>query len=74
MIGTEISYVTDSGETLQAWDSLAIAPNELDSGSELYNGGTVEGNIAIAVPDETDGLIRVRTGFINYQEAFFETE
>jgi hypothetical protein len=74
MMGTEIAFVANSGETLQAWDSIAIAPNELDSSAELYQGGSAEGNVAIALPDGDDGLIRVRTGFLDQQEAFFETE
>lgn len=74
MMGVEIAYVTDSGETINAWDSMAVAPDELDSAAELYNGGSASGNVALAVPEEGDGLIRVRLGFLDQEEAFFTTQ
>lgn len=74
MMGVEIAYVADSGETINAWDSMAIAPDELDSAAELYNGGSASGNVALAVPEDGDGLIRVRLGFLDQEEAFFTTQ
>lgn len=74
MIGTEVAWVTESGETIQAFDSMAIAPEEFDSATELYDGGTEAGNIAIAVPDDDEGLVRVRLGLFDQEEAFFSPE
>lgn len=74
MMGVDIAYVSASGETINASDTHAIAPEELESSAELYNGGTESGNVALAVPDEGDGLIRVRLGFMDKDEAFFTAE
>ncbi|NLS09231.1 hypothetical protein HGQ17_04260 [Nesterenkonia sp. MY13] len=73
-LGTEIAWVTGSGETIQAFDSLAVAPDEFDGLNELYNGGTEEGNIALAVPEDYDGLVRVRLGMFDREEAFVSAE
>lgn len=74
MIGTEVAWVAESGETIQAFDSMAIAPDEFDSATELYDGGTEAGNIAIAVPQDDEGLVRVRLGLFDQEEAFFAPE
>lgn len=74
MMGVEIAYVSSGGETIEAFDTMAMAPDELDSAAELYNGGTESGNVALAVPEDDDGLIRVRVGFIDQEDAFFSTE
>lgn len=71
---TEVAWVTESGETVQAFDTLAVAPDEFDSMTELYNGGSEAGNIAIAVPSDYDGLIRARLGLFDVEEAFFSAE
>lgn len=61
LFGTDIAYVSGTGETISAFDQIVVAPDELDSMRELYNGGTEQGNVAIAVPDDDDGgVVRVR--------------
>ena len=74
MLGVDIAYVTSSGESISSSDALAIAPDELDLAAELYSGGTESGNVALAVPEDGDGLIRVRLGFLDQDEAFFVSE
>lgn len=74
LLSTEVSYVSESGETVNAFDHLAIAPDEFDSMTELYNGGTEQGNVAIAIPDDDEGTIRVRLGIFNSEDYFFEAE
>ncbi|GAA3285150.1 DUF4190 domain-containing protein [Nesterenkonia halobia] len=74
VMGVSVDYVADSGETLSWTDSMATAPNELDISQELYNGGSAQGNVVIAVPDEGDGLVRARIGMIDTTDVFFETE
>ncbi|GAA3060429.1 MULTISPECIES: hypothetical protein [Actinomycetes] len=71
MMGVDFAYVSDSGETYSSYDTIAIPPDELDTWQELYTGGTAEGNIAIAVPDDGQGLIRARVGFFDTQDGFF---
>ncbi|MDZ5076655.1 hypothetical protein [Nesterenkonia sp. HG001] len=71
MMGVDFAFVSGSGETYSSFDTLSIPPDELDTWQELYTGGSAEGNIAIAVPDEGDGLIRARLGFISTDDGFF---
>lgn len=74
MMGTDIAYVTSSGETVSTWDSIVVAPEPLDGTQELYNGGTETGNVVIAVPDEGEGAIRVRLGLFDTDDAFFSMQ
>lgn len=75
IFGTGIAYVTGGGETISAYEQLAIAPEEFDLLRELYNGGTERGNIAIALPDDDpDGTLRVRLGFLSTEDYFFDSE
>lgn len=73
-LGTDIAYVTATGETISSWDSFAVVPDALDSTTELYNGGTESGNVALAIPEDGEGEIRVRLGFFDTEDAFFETQ
>lgn len=59
-----IEYVTATGETVEP--TFAVAPDELDSMSTLYEGGTVTGNIAMQVPSEgiDTGVLAVRPGML----------
>ncbi|WP_162564433.1 DUF4352 domain-containing protein [Microbacterium ureisolvens] len=60
----QIEYVTPTGETVNSYDSLVVPPDQLDSTSTLYNGGTASGNLVFAVPSATaqDGVIAVAPG------------
>lgn len=74
MIGTGIAYVTENGETISSTDSLAVVPDALDNSRELYNGGTETGNVGLAIPSDDAGTIRVRLGFFDTEDAFFEAQ
>ncbi|GAA1144206.1 DUF4190 domain-containing protein [Nesterenkonia lutea] len=74
MMGTDIAYVTSSGETVSTWDNIVVAPEPLDGSQELYNGGTETGNVVVAVPDEGEGAIRVRLGLFDTDDAFFSMQ
>lgn len=74
MMGVDFAFVTDTGETHTASDTMEVAPEALDISAELYTGGTESGNVLIAIPEDATGLIRVNTGFIDQQAAFFESE
>ena len=74
MTGVSIDYVTASGETIDSTDSTAMAPDAFDISAELFEGGTESGNIALAVPEDVEGLVRVRLGMFDQQDAFFATE
>ncbi|ROR72051.1 hypothetical protein [Bogoriella caseilytica] len=70
MLGTDIAWVTSSGETLGSSDAFAVAPDAFDTTRELYEGGSETGNLVIAVPEDDEGLIRVRLGMFEREEAF----
>ena len=61
-----VAYVTPDGTTINGYDSPAVAPDEIDSLTTLYNGGSVTGNEAIAVPSASaqDGVLAVQPGLI----------
>lgn len=61
-----IAYVTPTGETVDLTDSFAVAPEPLDTMTTLYNGGTVTGNVVLAVPsaDAQAGAIAVQPGML----------
>ncbi|PRZ12707.1 DUF4190 domain-containing protein [Nesterenkonia sandarakina] len=74
VFATDVAYVTAGGETLSAYETVAIAPDAFDSLRELYNGGTEQGNIVIAIPDEDEGTLRVRLGFLGREDHFYVAE
>ena len=61
-----IKYVTPDGVTIDGLGELVVAPDELDSLSELYTGASVTGNIALAVPSATAdaGVLVVTPGLL----------
>lgn len=74
MLGASVDYVTSTGETVGSSDTLAVAPDGLDLSAELFGGGTESGNVALALPQDDDGLIRVSLGLFDQEDAFFATE
>lgn len=74
VFGTDVAYVTSGGETIRAYEAIAIAPDAFDSTRELYNGGTEQGNIAIAIPQDDEGTLRVRLGFLGAEDHFYVAE
>ncbi|MBD5784556.1 DUF2510 domain-containing protein [Cellulosimicrobium terreum] len=67
-----VDYVTSTGEVLTSSDTLVVAPEPELGYQELYEGGTDTGNIAIAIPEGDDGLLRVQPGFVS-DEVFVAT-
>lgn len=63
---TQVEYVTSDGVTINGFDSIAVAPDEFDSLTELYTGASVTGNIALAVPSATaaDGVLVITPGVL----------
>ncbi|WP_243859137.1 DUF4352 domain-containing protein [Actinomyces sp. ZJ308] len=61
-----VDYVTPGGVTVDGTDSIAVAPDALDSLTTLYNGASVTGNIVRAVPIDgaQDGVLAVRPGLL----------
>lgn len=59
-----VEYVTADGTTVNSFDSMAVAPDAIDTTSTLYTDGTATGNIAFAVPTATagQGVFAVRAG------------
>lgn len=59
-----IEYVTASGTTVDSYDTLVVAPDELDSTTTLYEGASITGNIAFSVPADSadEGVLAVAPG------------
>ncbi|GAA3285153.1 DUF4190 domain-containing protein [Nesterenkonia halobia] len=72
LLDVGIAYVADSGETHSWTDQIVLTPDELDRSQELYAGGTARGNVAIAVPEDGEGLVRARVGLFSTTDVFFE--
>lgn len=45
--------MTVDDNTISSIDTLAVAPDELDTLSTMYEGASITGNIALAVPADT---------------------
>jgi hypothetical protein len=65
-------YVTADGVTITGLDTFAVAPDALDTLTELYNGGSISGNLVFAVPSATaaDGTITARASMLG-DDVFF---
>jgi hypothetical protein len=59
-----IAYVTSSGNVINAYDNLAVAPDPEFAGQELYADASATGNVVLQVPVGDDGLIRVLPGLL----------
>ena len=61
-----VDYVTADGVTVDGTDSMAVAPDAIDSLTTLYNGASVTGNVVRAVPVDSaqDGVLAVRPGLL----------
>ncbi|GAA1824810.1 hypothetical protein GCM10009771_25250 [Nesterenkonia flava] len=57
-----VEYVSPQGNTFDAAESFAVAPDALDSTGTLYEGASATGNIALSVPAEEveAGVLSVR--------------
>ncbi|RJF40549.1 hypothetical protein D4740_06930 [Actinomyces sp. 2119] len=62
-----VSYVSADGTTMTTLDTLAVAPDAIDTLTTLYSGGSVTGNEAIAVPSDSaqDGVLAVQPGILD---------
>jgi hypothetical protein len=72
MMAVELAYVSSTGETSASYDHTVVTPDSFDDFAELYTGGTETGNVALAVPPDDEGTLRVRLGFLETQDFFFE--
>lgn len=60
----DVAYVTAEGVTVNSYDKIVVAPDEIDTMSTLYEGASVSGNTAIQVPAPVDGVLAVRAGIL----------
>lgn len=58
---TTVKYVTSGGNTIESYDTLAIAPESIDLLSPLFKDASVSGNIVLEVPaaDVDKGVLAV---------------
>lgn len=57
-----VEFVTSDGVTYDGLDKMIVGPDEMDTMTTLYNGGTVTGNTALQVPSPADGVVAVSPG------------
>lgn len=62
-----VGYVTPEGNTIDGLEDFVIAPEPLDTLSELYNGASATGNIVLTVPSATadQGVLVITPGLLN---------
>ncbi|MGO1184048.1 MAG: DUF308 domain-containing protein [Micrococcaceae bacterium] len=60
-----LSYVSPAGNTFDATDALAVAPEAFDSATTLFEGASETGNIALQVPADSvgEGVLSFTPGF-----------
>lgn len=56
-----VAYVTESGNVINAYDHMAVAPDELPH-NELYTGASASGNVSLMIPQDDAGLLRLQVG------------
>lgn len=61
-----VEYVTADGKTVDRFNKMVIAADDMDTTSSLYTDGTATGNMAIEVPSATagEGVLAVRAGML----------
>ncbi|MGO1964740.1 MAG: hypothetical protein ACTH2B_12775 [Corynebacterium sp.] len=68
---TTIEYVTVDGETVTPYDGehYAVTPDELDTITDLYPGGSTTGNVLLTVPADTagEGVLTVEPGLMDHR-------
>lgn len=60
-----LSYVSPAGNTFDATDAMALAPDAFDSTTTLFEGASETGNIALQVPADSvgEGVLSFTPGF-----------
>lgn len=56
-----VAFVTDAGKTYTSYEPSAVEPDPTLEG-ELYSGGTTTGNVAVLIPKDAQGLLRISMG------------
>ena len=61
-----VDFVTPDGVTIDGADSIAAAPDAIDTLTTLFNGASVSGNVVRAVPSANaqDGVLAVTPGLL----------
>ncbi len=62
-----VGYVTPAGNAINSYDSFTMAPDALDTTSQLYEGASTTGNVAIQVPSQgvENGVLTVKPDFLS---------
>ncbi len=50
-----VEYVTEAGNTVHSYDTLAVAPDPFDLAETLYEGASTTGDVVLSVPADTAG-------------------
>lgn len=66
-----VAFVTDGGNVVTGTEGIAVGPDELPI-DELYEGGSVTGNVVVEIPADGAGTVRVTPGLFA-DDVFFAT-
>lgn len=62
----DVAYVTESGNTINTYDSEAVGPSpDFNDISDLYQGASDSGKIVLEIPEDDAGLLRVTPGLFS---------
>ncbi|MDO5534055.1 MAG: hypothetical protein Q4F65_05335, partial [Propionibacteriaceae bacterium] len=64
MFDVGVDYVTAAGNVVTRGDAFVVAPDAL-SDNELFTGASATGNIALQVPADDAGVLRVKAGMFD---------
>jgi len=68
------AYVTEDGNTVNAYDTMTVAPDpDFSEINELYEGASGSGNLVFEIPQDDDGVLRVTPGMLA-DDVFVATE
>ena len=68
------AYVTEDGNTVNAYDTMTVAPDpDFSEINELYEGASDSGNLVFEIPQDDDGVLRVTPGVLA-DDVFVATE
>ncbi|WP_432559625.1 DUF4352 domain-containing protein [Granulicoccus sp. GXG6511] len=57
----DVKYVTSAGNVISTYDKSVVGPDELGY-AELYTGASATGNVALHIPKDDSGVLRVSPG------------
>lgn len=58
-----VKFVSSGGNSYDTTDAMVVGPDPIDP-SELYEGGTVTGNVVLQIPEGEEGVLEITPGLL----------